>query len=254
MRRSGALTLGAVLMLGGITGGRGDQLSSSVGLGGGSSPGGGFALPTLPENWSDMPFQLTASQSTSYNNNILSLPNGVSLPGQPRGDFTTTSSFGLSTRTTWEGQQFFFDGTYGITRYLHQVEDNQNIYAFNAGVNWTLTSRCAGNVAGAFTRNPTLITEQVGVGINYATTTSLNGTGKCSVSNGYSLVFNSGVTRSNNSNSLNGLNNGQTVLIGAGIEYASGPDNLTALASISNTDYGNRAALGIVPGLANNVA
>src|SRR5271168_935717 len=55
MRRSGALTLGAVLMLGGITGGRGDQLSSSVGLGGGSSPGGGFALPTLPENWSDMP-------------------------------------------------------------------------------------------------------------------------------------------------------------------------------------------------------
>src|SRR5271163_1805412 len=73
MRRSGALTLGAVLMLGGITGGRGDQLSGSVGLGGASSPGG-FALPTLPENWADMPFQLTASQSVSYNSNILAAP------------------------------------------------------------------------------------------------------------------------------------------------------------------------------------
>jgi hypothetical protein len=254
MRRSGALTLGAVLMLGGITGGRGDQLSDSVGLGGASSPGG-FALPTLPENWADMPFQLTASQSTTYNSNIFSLPVGMSLPsGQPRGDFTSTTSFGLSTKTTWEGQQFFFDGTYGITRYLHQVQDDQNIYAFNAGVNWTLTSRCAGALTGALTRNPSLITEQVGTGINYATTTALNGTAKCGVGNGYSLVLNSGVTKVNNSNALNGINNGQTVLISAGIDYSIGPDSLTALASISNTDYGNRAALVMVPGLANNVA
>jgi hypothetical protein len=34
MRRSGALTLGAVLMLGGATGGWGDELSGSVGAGG----------------------------------------------------------------------------------------------------------------------------------------------------------------------------------------------------------------------------
>src|SRR5271154_356878 len=46
MRRSGALTLGAVLMLGGVTGGRGDQLSGSVGAGDPSS-WAGFVLPTL---------------------------------------------------------------------------------------------------------------------------------------------------------------------------------------------------------------
>src|SRR5271155_5554232 len=84
MRRSGALALGAVLMLGGVTGGRGDELSGSVGMGDAPSSGG-FMLPTLPENWADanwadMPFRLTASESVSYNNNIFALPAGESQP------------------------------------------------------------------------------------------------------------------------------------------------------------------------------
>jgi hypothetical protein len=56
MRRSGALALGTVLMLGGISGGRADELSGSVAAGG-SSSFGGFTMPTLPEdwNWSDLP-------------------------------------------------------------------------------------------------------------------------------------------------------------------------------------------------------
>src|SRR5579863_9570485 len=73
MRRSGALTLGAVLMLGGVTSGWGDELSSSL------SPGG-IALPSLPENWADLPVRLTASESISYNNNIFSVPIGTVLP------------------------------------------------------------------------------------------------------------------------------------------------------------------------------
>jgi hypothetical protein len=56
MRRSGALTLGAVLMLGGVTAGRGDDLLGSV-VAGGPSSFGGFNLPALPENWSDLPVQ-----------------------------------------------------------------------------------------------------------------------------------------------------------------------------------------------------
>jgi hypothetical protein len=48
MRRSGALALGAVLMLGGVTGGRGDELSGSVRMGG-AAPSGGFALPRFPK-------------------------------------------------------------------------------------------------------------------------------------------------------------------------------------------------------------
>ena len=112
MRRSGALTLGAVLMLGGVSGGRGDELSGSVGA---PSPGG-FALPALPAdwNWSELPVRLTASEAVSYNSNIFALPIGAFVPrGGPQGDFTSTSSYGLSTKANWYGQQFFFDGTFG---------------------------------------------------------------------------------------------------------------------------------------------
>ena len=68
------MTLGAVLMLGGVTGGRGDQLSGAVGAGGSSSPGG-FSLPDLPAdwNWGDLPVRLSASETVGYNSNILAL-------------------------------------------------------------------------------------------------------------------------------------------------------------------------------------
>src|ERR1700678_2336301 len=56
MRRSGAFTLAVVLTLGAVTGGRGQELSSSV------TPADGFVLPSVPENWADLPFKLTASQ------------------------------------------------------------------------------------------------------------------------------------------------------------------------------------------------
>ena len=70
------MALGAVLMLGGVNGGRSDELSGSVGVGD-SSSSGGFVLPTIPGNWSDLPFQLTASENVSYNSNIFATPNGV---------------------------------------------------------------------------------------------------------------------------------------------------------------------------------
>jgi hypothetical protein len=83
-------------MLGGVTGGRGDQLSGSVGPGG-SSPSGGFALPSLPDNWNwaELPVKLTASETVSYNSNVLALPGGTAATnGAPQGDYTSTSSFG----------------------------------------------------------------------------------------------------------------------------------------------------------------
>jgi len=169
------LTLGAVLMLGGVTGGWSDELSGSVGAGGPSS--GGFSWPTLPDewNWSDLPVRLSASESVSYNSNILALPTGTSATnGLPQGDFTSTSSYGLSTKANWYGQQFFFDGTFGVIRYLHETGFDSNVYSFSPGVNWTLTSRCAGTVQGVFHRSPSAITELVGVGVNYATVTSVS--------------------------------------------------------------------------------
>jgi hypothetical protein len=252
MRRSGALTLGAVLMLGGATGGRGDELSGSVGAGGSSSPG--FSLPALPGNWSDLPVRLTASESVSYNSNIFAVPVGTSLPNdQPQGDFTSTSSYGLSTKANFYGQQLFFDGTFGVIRYLHQTGFDSNIYTFSPGVNWTLTSRCAGTLVGLFTKSPSTITELVGTGINYGTTTSLSETGKCAISNGYSVLFNSSATKIDNSNALDAVNNSNTKMIAAGIEYAKGDSDLSFLASKSDSNFGNRGVVLGTLGLANTV-
>ena len=58
----------------------------------------------------------------------------------------------------------------------------------------------------SLSKSPAEITEQVGTGVNYATTTAINETGKCAVANGYSLLFNSGLTTTKNSDPTNALN------------------------------------------------
>jgi hypothetical protein len=42
-------------------------------------------------------------------------------------------------------------------------------------------------------------------------------------------------------------------MFGAGIEYASGPDSLTGMATVSNSSYSNRGAVVNALGLANTV-
>jgi hypothetical protein len=243
------LTLGVVLTLGAVTGGRGQELSNSVTAANGSLSNG-FALPSIPENWSDLPFRLTASQNLSYNSNINAIPLGVPVPpGEVLGDFTSTTSLGFSTKANVYGQQLYLDTTFGLIRYLHQVNFNSDVYTVSAGVNWTLTSRCSGNLGVSLAKSPAEITELVGTGVNYLTTTALNETGKCAVSNGYSLLFNSSLTDSTNSNPIDALNNSRTTMLAAGIEYAKGPGTLTALASISDANFSNRSAAEIALGL-----
>jgi hypothetical protein len=252
MRRSGAFTLAVVLTLGAVTGGRGQELSSSVTPADGSSDG--FVLPSVPENWADLPFKLTASQTVSYDSNITSFPVGFAPKGAVLGDFTSTTNFGLSTRANVSGQQLFLDATFGEIRYLHEAEFNSTIYSLNAGVDWTVTSRCSGNLTASLSKSPGQLTEQVGTGVNFTTTTALNETGKCAVSNGYSLLFNTGLTTITNSNATNALNNARTELISAGVEYAKGYSTLTALASISDQNFSDRSAASAAAGLANEVA
>src|ERR1700733_6197491 len=139
MRRSGAFTLAVVLTLGAVTGGRGQELSSSV-----TSANGGFVLPLVPENWADLPFKLTASQTESYNSNITSFPIGVAPKGTILGDFTSSTNFGFQTRANVSDQQVFLDATFGVIRYLHAVQNDSTIYSLNAGVDWQVTSRCSG--------------------------------------------------------------------------------------------------------------
>jgi hypothetical protein len=252
MRRSGAFTLAVVLTLGAVTGGRGQELSSSVTPANGSFDG--FVLPSVPGNWADLPFKLTASQTVSYNSNISSFPVGVAPKGAILGDFTSTTNFGFSTKANVSGQQLFLDATFGEIRYLHEAEFNSTIYSLNAGVDWTVTSRCSGNLTASLSKSPGQLTEQVGTGVNFTTTTALNETGKCAVSNGYSLLFNTGLTTTTNSNATNALNNARTELISAGVEYAKGYSTLTALASISDQNFSDRSAASAAAGLANEVA
>jgi Putative beta-barrel porin 2 len=248
MRRSGAFTLGVVLTLGAVTGSRGQELSGSVTSASGS-PFDGFALPSVPENWADLPVKLTASQTVSYNSNLNAFPIGVALPGQVVGDFTSSTNFGISTRANLSGQQLFFDATFGVTRYLHQVIDNSNVYSLNAGVDWTLTSRCSGTLGVSLSKSPVELSELVAVGVNYVTTTALNETGKCAISNGYSLVFNTGLTTTTNTNPIDAVNDTRTTLLAAGIEYAQGYSTLTALASISQANFTGRTAAQTALGL-----
>jgi len=254
------LTLGAVLMLGGVTGGRGDELSGVVGpaSAGTNFPSfDDFALPTLPENWSDLPVRLTASQSVAYNSNIFGVANGFVLPaGAAHGDFVSTTQFSLSTKPHWYGQQFFFDGSFGEIRYLHQVDFNSDTYNVDAGVNWTFSSRCSGALTALASKSPTTVTTQVvtttqiGLGVNNLTTTSFNETANCAFGNGYSAVFNSGETQSSNSNPVDALNNTRATMVAAGIEYTNSLSNLTALATITDSDFSNRSAATSLPGLA----
>jgi hypothetical protein len=243
------LTLGVVLTLGAVTGGQGQELSSSVTAGSGSLIDG-FVLPAVPENWADLPFKLTASQNTSYNSNVSSFPVGAAPVGTVVGDFTTTSNFGFSTRGNIENQHVYLDATFGVIRYLHDVQFDSTVYSLNAGVDWNVTSRCSGTLAASLSKSPAQLTEQVGTGINYTTSNAFNETGKCAVGNGYAFVFNSGLSTSTSSEAVNALNDSRTALISAGIEYAKGSSTLTALASISDEMFTGRGAASEALGLA----
>ena len=149
MNRGGALTLGAVLMLGGASGARGDDLSSLADAtsSAASLPSWGGVFPRLPENWSDLPMQFKLSESAGYNSNVLDLATNTPLSGAlARGDFQSISSYGASTNVYWGGQQLFADGSFGLTQYLHDVSLNTFQQAVDAGVNWTYASRCSGKL------------------------------------------------------------------------------------------------------------
>jgi hypothetical protein len=233
------LTLAAVLTLGAVTGGRGQELSGSVSPANGSLFDG-FVLPAVPENWADLPFKLTASQTVSYNSNVSAFPISVAPRGAVLGDFTTATNFGFSTGANVQNQRLFLDANFGIIRYLHDVGFNSTVYSLNGGVDWSVTSRCSGALTASLSKSPAELTEQVGSGVNYTTTNAFNETGKCAISNGYSFLFNSGISTLTNSNAINAFNDARSTLLSAGIEYAKGSSTITALASLSDQKFTGR--------------
>src|SRR5271165_4482050 len=285
MNRGGALTLGAVLMLGGASGARGDDLSSLADAtsSAASLPSWGGVFPRLPENWSDLPMQFKLSESAGYNSNVLDLATNTPLSGAlARGDFQSISSYAASTNVYWGGQQLFADGSFGLTQYLHDVSLNTFQQAVDAGVNWTYASRCSGKLvasesagteatfaqqtaSGSTAASP--VPQQIASGpmgvspvpqqiastsINNVSTTGLKETAKCLVSGDYAVTFSSGVTQSTNSTLVNKPNDSRSVFVAAGISYnVTETNSLDLLATITGTDYTDRPAvlnnLGLAP-------
>ena len=265
-----ASLLAASIALGCASLARAQDASAAGSLGGGL---GGMlvgALPRLPENWADLPFQLHLSESVGYNSNVLNTPsnsttsiNGALVALRPIGAFESISDFGASTKFNWGGQQFFADGSFGMNRYLKHSDLDTAHHDLDAGMNWTYTSKCAGRLVFSDVSGQSLPTEQIGFNnINTVTTVSFNETGRCGITSNYSAVLNSGISRTTNSSvmsltntgALNALNNSQTVFISAGVNYTVTTTNsLELLATLTGTEYPNRSTtLGIL-GINRNV-
>ena len=116
------MTLGVVLTLGGVTGGRGQELSDSV-IAASSPRRHGAVRPA------DAARELVRSavHADGFADHDLQLEHKCDPdrlrppPGVVLGDFTSTTNLGFSTKANVYGQQLYFDTTFGVIRYLHQA-------------------------------------------------------------------------------------------------------------------------------------
>lgn len=257
-----AFTLAALTALGGVSVAQAQEASAGGSLGPGVSGLLVGALPKLPENWADLPFQLHLSESVGYNDNILNTPsnfssviNGVPMVLRPVGGFESISDFGASTKFNWGAQQFFADGSFGLTRYLgHSNFDTQH-HNLDAGMNWIYTSKCSGRLVFSDVSAESLPSQQIGINvINTTSTVSFNETANCAITGNYSAIFNSGISSSTNSGGLNLLNNSQTKFVTAGVNYAvANTNSLQLTTTLTGNEYPNRpTALGVL-GINRNV-
>jgi hypothetical protein len=237
MGRSAAMTLGAMLLLGGVTNAGAEDVSSFLsGISG--------AYPSLPQNWADLPFQLTAGQTVQYNSNLFNTPsNAVATYGSPVGSLISTTSVGASTTFRLYGQEFFANETYSLYRYPGHDFVNSNHNSGGLGMNWVAGQRCNGKVALSYSSSPALPNEQIGVNVlNTVTSQSVSQSTTCLVSGNWSSVFNAGWSKSNNSATVDEVNNFQNEFVAAGINYnVSETNSLQLLATVSHYNYPDRA-------------
>jgi hypothetical protein len=241
MVRKGALTLGAVLMLG-ASGARAQDISA-FGI---AAPSLAGVLPNLPQNWSDLPIQFKISEAVGYNSNVTNTPaqsTGVNLLlGRQVGAFESVSNYQASTKWYIAGDQFFADGSYGFNRYLNHTNLNTTHNSADLGVNWIYTSKCSGRLVASEQTAESEPGQQVSINvINNVTTVGFNETATCAIRGNYSAIFNSGTTTSTNSAPADKPNNFQSEFIAAGMSYTvSDTNSLQVLATITGTDYNNR--------------
>jgi hypothetical protein len=244
MFRSGALTLGAVLMLGGVSGVQGQDFSAFDTA---AAPSFVGVLPNLPQNWSDLPFQFKGSEAAGYNSNILNTPSQnsslTSLSNlRPIEAFESISNYQASTKWYIGGDQFFADGSIGFSRYLNHANFDTTHNSADLGVNWIYGSKCTGQLIASERTAESEAGQQVSVNaINSVTTVAFNETAKCAVTGNYAAILNFGTTNSSNSAAADQLNNFQSEFVAAGMTYTvSDTNSLQLLATITGTDFTDR--------------
>ena len=260
MTRRAAFALGAALMLDGVAAAQATDLylpdATSVLAGAPSFPG---VLPSIPENWSDLPVKFMLSERAGYDSNILNTPvtttGATTAFGRPIGSLESISNYGASTKVRWEGQEFFASGSIGMYRYLSDTSLNSLTNSLNLGDNWTYGSKCSGKLELSEQTSPSEPGLQVGFNVfNKATAIAFNETSNCLASGNYALQLNSGASSTTNSAAVDKLNDSHTVFVAAGITYSvSQTNSLQLLATVTGTTYSDRPASLQATGLASNI-
>jgi hypothetical protein len=260
MIRGAVLTLGVIVMLGGASAARADDLRlfgwPSLASGPPASTG---IFPRAPENWSDLPFQLHLSEQTGYNSNIANTPsltgqNAINF-GRPIGALQSISTYGVSFKNQIGGQHLFADASWGMYRYLNNGAFNRAHSSVDIGDNFNLGSKCSGVLKASEASAPSLPGQQLGINvINTITTLSFTENAKCMVSGEYAGILNSGTSKVQNSAALDKQNDYQSVFVAAGMSYSvSDTNTLQILATITGTDFTSRNAVSNSAGLTNKL-
>jgi hypothetical protein len=206
-------------------------------------------------NWIDnLPFKILFDQSLRYNDNLLLLPNGATIPPNfKRGDGYSVTTVGLFSRFPLGADTFFVNGTYGVSRYAHDTTLNSSNYALNGGMDWVFTSRCSGTLVGSDRQVQAPIEELTSFNVNNIRTAAFNENASCRISDHVNLILNSGISHTTNSLNTLLINDYNQKFIIGGMEYALADLNtIGARATFTATDYFNRSPAA-TPGLATNL-
>ena len=243
----------AVVMFGGQNA-KSQQIQQAVYPGGTPAPYYWSPVSDLP-SWVDhLPVKLSIDQSLRYNDNILLLPKGTTLPqGQTPGDFYSVTTPGFNARFPVGAQSFFSNGSYTFTRYNNDTALNTDNYYVDGGVDWRLTSRCSGQFVAASSLAQSPSYDQIAFSVNNVKIDSLNGTARCLIAPKWAVIVESGRTETQNSLLISRLNDNDAVRVRAGLEYQlAGLDTFRVQATRTETDYFNRALVAN-SGLATNL-
>lgn len=225
----------------------------------------------VPDSWSyfdpgflvdHLPFKLTIGQSISYSDNVANVPNNVPtivgdngvtrLPS--RGDFYSDTTLGIASRLHLGAQTFFFNGTYAPRRYFTDTAINADNYSINGGVDFNVADRCTGRLIGGVDQSQSPLEQTVGFGLQDVFSVSFNETSRCKLMGKVASLFNSGVSRVENSGAEVGgvstsalaQNNYNQYYVGGGLEYAlTSLDTLRGLVTYTHRDFTDRGSLAL---------